>query len=108
MNRARENLALRKQLLQARSTLCRLRIRHELNTLRDALGWTRSVVTAVTATPVRAAAFGLALYGVSRTPLARALALAVRMLLLGRLAKLALTRWRERASRACPDPDSQA
>ncbi len=108
MNKAREDLALRKQLLQARSTLCRLRIRHELNTFHDTLGWTRRVVTAVTATPVRAAAFGLALYGVSRTPLARVLALAVRMLLLGRLAKLALTRWRERATRPGPGPDSQA
>lgn len=96
MNKTGENLALRKQLLQARSTLCRLRIRHELNTLRDSLGWTRRMVSAVTATPVRAAAFGLALYGVSRTPLARVLALAVRALLLGRLAKLALTRGRGR------------
>lgn len=108
MNKAREHLALRKQLLQARSTLCRLRIRHELNALHDTLGWTRDVVMAVTATPVRAVAFGLAVYGLSRTPLARVLALAVRMLLLGRLAKLAVTRWRGRAARPCLDPGSQA
>jgi hypothetical protein len=39
MNKSLENLALRKQLLQARSTLCRLRIRYELNAMHDTLSW---------------------------------------------------------------------
>jgi hypothetical protein len=37
VNSALENLALRKQVLLARSTLCRLRIRHELNGVQETL-----------------------------------------------------------------------
>ena len=89
MNKSLENLALRKQLLRARSTLCRLRIRHELNTMRESLSWARAGVTAVKALPVRSAVLGLALYGVPHSRLARLLTLAARTLLLARLASIA-------------------
>ena len=89
MNRSRENLALRKQLLQARSTLCRLRIRCELNAMRDTLSWPREGVMAVKALPVRSIVLGLALYGVPHSRLARLLMLAARTLLFARLASVA-------------------
>jgi hypothetical protein len=86
MNNPPKNLALRKQLLQARSTLCRLRIRCELNSMRDSLSWARAGVQAAKAIPVRSAVLGLALFGVPHSRLARLLALAARMLLLARMA----------------------
>lgn len=88
MNKSLENLALRKQLLRARSTLFRLRIRCEFNAMRDTLSWARTGVMAVKALPLRSAILGLALFGVSRSRLARLLALAARMLLLARLASI--------------------
>lgn len=87
MNKSFENLALRKQLLQARSTLCRLRIRHELNAMHDTLSWARAGVMAVKALPVPTV-LGLALYGVPHSRLARLLKLGARMLLLARLASI--------------------
>ena len=90
MNKSLDNLALRKQLLQARSTLCRLRIRHELNAMRGTLSWARAGIMALKALPVRSAVFGLALAGVAHGRLARLLALAARILLLARLASIAV------------------
>jgi hypothetical protein len=90
MNKSLENLALRKQLLQARSTLCRLRIRYELNAMHDTLSWAQAGVMAVKALPVRSTVFGLALVGLGHSRLARLLRLAARMLLLARLASIAV------------------
>jgi hypothetical protein len=95
MNKSLENLALRKQLLRARSTLCRLKIRHELNAVLDSLSWARAGATAVKALPVRSAVLGLALYGVSHSRLARLLTLAARTLLLARLASIAASMLRK-------------
>ncbi len=91
MNKALDNLALRKQLLQARSTLYRLRIRHGLIALHDNLSWARAGATAFNALPVRSALFGLALSGLPHNRLARLLALASRTLLLVRLTRIALS-----------------
>ena len=90
MNKSLENLALRKQLLEARSTLCRLRIRYELDALHDTLSWAQAGVMAVNALPVRSTVFGLALVAVGHNRLARLLTLAARMLLLARLASIAV------------------
>jgi len=95
MNKSLENLALRKQLLQARSTLCRLRIRYEINAMRDTPSWARAGVMAVKALPVRSAVLGLALYGVPHGRLARMLTLAARMLLVARLAGIAASMLRK-------------
>ena len=102
MNKSLENLALRKQLLQARSTLCRLRIRYELNAMHDTLSWTRAGVMAVKALPVRSTVFSLALVGVGHSRLARLLRLAARMLLLARLAGFAVNLLR---TPSAPPPD---
>jgi hypothetical protein len=95
MNRSLKNLALRKQLLQARSTLCRLRIRHELNAMRDTLSWGRAGIMALKALPVRSSVLALALYPVPHSRLARLLTLAARMLLLARLARIAANLFRK-------------
>ena len=92
MNRSLDELALRKQLLQARSALYRLRIRRELDALRDRLSWTRAAVTAASALPVGSAMLGLALYGVTQSRLARLARLAAPVLLLARLARVAIRR----------------
>lgn len=80
------DLELRKQLLLARSTLYRLRIRVELGSMGDRLGWARGIAGAAQARPFRFAAAGLALYGLANSRAARMLALAARLLLLARLA----------------------
>jgi hypothetical protein len=71
MNSALEHLALRKQLLQARSTLYRLRIRSELDAMHGSLSW-----------------------ALRHSRLARALGLAARVLLFARLARSASRLWR--------------
>jgi hypothetical protein len=86
MNNSLEYLALRKQLLQARSTLYRLRIRHEVDAARNTLGWARAGVMAAQALPLRSAVLGLALYGASHGRLKQWLALAARVLLLAKTA----------------------
>jgi hypothetical protein len=86
MNNSLEYLALRKQLLQARSTLYRLRIRHEVDAARNSLGWAQAGVMAAKALTLRATVLGLALHGVPHGRLARWLALAARVVLLAKAA----------------------
>ena len=90
MSKSLEDLALRKQLLQAHSTLCRLRIRHEVNAMRGPLNWARAGVMVASALPVRATLLGLALSGVPHGRLARAVAMAARILLFAKLAAFAV------------------
>jgi hypothetical protein len=90
MNKSIEMLALRRQLLQARSALCRAKIRSELSALHDPLRWAQAGVTAVASHPVRSALIGLALYGIARGRLQRWLMPAARTLLLTQLASVAL------------------
>ena len=54
MNNSAEVLALRKQLLLARSTLCRLRIGHELGVMRQSLKRPTQFMTFATRTLVLA------------------------------------------------------
>ena len=97
MNKLPDHLALRKQLLQARSTLCRLRLRGEFNRLHDTLSWARAGVMAVSALPSPSAVLGLALVGVAHNRLGRWLALASRILLFARLARAAVNQFRKSA-----------
>jgi hypothetical protein len=91
MNKSLENLALRKQLLQARSTLYRLKIRYEVDAVHDNLSWARAGVMAFRALPVRSTLFDLALYGMARSRLARLLKLTAQILLFARLASIAVS-----------------
>lgn len=97
MNKSIEMLALRRQLLQTRSAICRVQIRSELSVLRDPLHWAQAGVTAVTSHPVRYSLIGLALYGVAHGRLQRWLMPAARTLLLTHLASVALNLLRKPA-----------
>jgi hypothetical protein len=85
-----EQLALRKQLLLARSALYRLRIRHELNTVRGMLTPARMGIEVAKTVPVRAALIGLALAAIPRDRLARFLVFATRALFVARLTGIAV------------------
>ena len=65
MSSALENLALRKQLLLARSTLCRLRIGHELGVMRQSLERPTRFLT-FAARALLIARFGLGVFKVLR------------------------------------------
>lgn len=90
MNRIEEDLALRKEILLARSSLCRLKIRHEAQAFRRNLTW-REAGAAIAATPAaRDAIFLLAAEGLGRDRVARWLALAGRVLAIAKLTNLAM------------------
>ena len=93
-----EQLALRKQLLLARSALYRLRIRHELHTVRGMLTPARVTIEAANAVPIRAALIGLALVVIPRGRLAGIIAFATRMLFVARLTSVAVQLFRKPAT----------
>jgi hypothetical protein len=82
MSDALEKLALRKQLLIARSALCRLRIHQQF-----------------VAMPVWSAVLGLALTGVALKRGGRLFAIAARTMLFARLACIAMKLWRTPGAR---------
>ena len=90
MNRPGDDLALRKQLLVARSSLCRLRIRHEGGALREGLSFRPLASMAASSAPARDAAFLLAMEGLGQDRTARLLAIASRALMVARFARIAL------------------
>ena len=90
MNRRDEELALRKELLLARSSLCRLKIHHQADALRHGLSWRGAATAVAAAPPARGALFLLAAEGVGHARMARWLTLAGRALAVVRLARLAL------------------
>jgi hypothetical protein len=91
MNRPAEELVLRKQLLVARSSLCRLKIRHEALALRESLSWHRAAVTVAGTPAARSAAFLLALAGLGQDRMAKLLAFAGRVLMVARITGVALS-----------------
>ncbi|MDH5265310.1 MAG: hypothetical protein OEX21_11220 [Betaproteobacteria bacterium] len=90
MNKPDDALALRKELLLARSSLCRLKIRHEADILRHSLSWRGAATAVAAAPPARAALFLLAAEAAGHARMARWLTLAGRALAAVRLARLAL------------------
>ena len=100
MNRPLETFALRKQLLVARSSLCRLKIRHEVEVMRESLTWRRAGSAVAGSLPVSSAVFLIAAGGLGHGRMARWLAFAGRALAIARLASLAATLMRD--SRAGP------
>lgn len=81
MNQSLENVALRKQLLQARSRLGRLKIGYALNTIQDPQSWIHAGAEAAKKIPLRSALTSLVFFGVGKNRLVRLLALAKRTLL---------------------------
>jgi hypothetical protein len=90
MNKPDDELALRKELLLARSSLCRLKIHHQADVLRHSLSWRGAATAVAAAPPARAALFLLAAEGVGHARMARWLTLAGRALAAVRLTRLAL------------------
>jgi len=85
-----ENLALRKELLLARSSLCRLKIRYQASTLRESFTWRRVGSAVAGSPPARDALFILAAEGLGRYRVARWLAFAARALAIAKITSLAI------------------
>jgi hypothetical protein len=83
-----DHLAQRKQLLIARSALCRLQLRHDVTAIRESFTGARAVSTIAGSSTVRSAAFLVAveILGVDRT--AAMLAMARRTLAIARIARI--------------------
>ena len=79
-----------KDLLLMRSALCRLRLRRERATLRNALSWRRAAIAASHSPAVGRIGFGIALSLVGLGRSARLLMLAGRVLLFARAAQAAV------------------
>jgi hypothetical protein len=92
-------LALQKEVLLARSALCRLRIHRDVLQVRQGLTFARAGTALAGAAPVREIALGLAATGLGGGRVARLIALAGRAVVIARLA-LALYR----SARAGPAP----
>jgi len=80
-----EVLAMERQLLVARSRLCRLRLRSRTQALRDSLSWRSAGFAVAAAPPARRLAFDLALAFVGGRRAAQAVAFAGRAVQLARL-----------------------
>lgn len=90
MSRSLDEMALRKQVLQARSTLHRLQIQRDFQAVGDSLGWLRTGMKAVTSLSIRTGLLGLALRRVTGSPVGQAVALSSGVLLLAKVASLLL------------------
>ncbi|HLQ27202.1 MAG TPA: hypothetical protein VK138_15165 [Acidiferrobacterales bacterium] len=90
MTKSLEQLALRKELLQARSALYRLKILHELHVIGGNLDWVHGGMAVATSLPVRSILFGLALQRVGYDRVARLLAVASRVMLFAKVTSIAV------------------
>ncbi len=90
MSEKLRELAVRKQLLQARSALIRLQIRHQLYGMRSSVSWADVGMRAVNSAPVRSALFGLALSRLGHNRVARVLAIASKAILFAKITGVAL------------------
>jgi len=94
-------LALQKEVLLARSALCRLRIHRDVLQLRQGLTFARAGTALAGSAPLREIALGLAATGFGGGRVSRFIALAGRAVVIARLA-LALYR----TARAAPPPST--
>jgi hypothetical protein len=88
MNSAAENLALRKQILLARSALGRLRVAHQLSAIHDSLRWPRVGMAVAGSPPARSALLGLLVLVAGEGRVARLLRGAAAALMLAKLARV--------------------
>jgi hypothetical protein len=87
VNARLEELAHEKELLLARSALCRLRLRRATHEVRGSLDWKRAVFTAAATPTARRIGFGLVLSLVGLRMGTRAVGLATRILVAAKLAR---------------------
>lgn len=88
MNSARELLALRKELLVARSSLQRLKIARDLGALHESLRWPHAAAVIAASPPARSVLFGLLLLLGGRGRFTRMLRGAAAILAVAKLAWL--------------------
>ena len=96
MSRPPDDFAMRKQLLAARSSLCRLRLRHDAWVLRESFTVPRLGASVVRSPAARTAAFLVAVEIAGPTRMARLLAFANQALSIARIAGIALAWLRDR------------
>lgn len=104
MSHVDEELALRKEIIVARCSLSRLKMRQEAATLRRALSWRHAGATVLASPAARDTLFLLAAEGVGRWRTAGWLATAARILAVARLTALALKLLRKQDDRAADQP----
>jgi hypothetical protein len=85
-----KELALKKELLQARSRLYRLRIRLDLDRLSEAMTWAQAGVSAAKSLPLRSGLVSLALQALGHGRLARMVRFASRVVLFAKLTGIAI------------------
>ena len=108
MNSAGDDLAFRKKLLVARSSLYRLHIRNDARALREGLTWPRAAKAAASTPAGRDAAFLVAAEVLGRARVAGWIAAARRALVVARLAAAAMALLRARRSVPDEAPDRPA
>jgi hypothetical protein len=106
MSRAAEDLALRKEIAIARSSLCRLKIRYQASVLRQSVSLRALGASVAHSPPAREAALLLVAEVVGRHRVGRWLAFAVRALAIAKMTSLAISLLRgppaEKADRQPP------
>jgi hypothetical protein len=90
VSKALDDLALKKQLLQARSTLYRLRIRRDLGEITNALDWLGTGIGVAASLPVPSGLFRLALQALGEGRIARVVRFASRVILFARITSVAI------------------
>jgi hypothetical protein len=105
MTSADHDIALRKNLLVAKSALSRLHIRHETHALRESLSWRHAGTAAMASPTARSALFLVALEGLGTERVTRWLAIARRSLVIAKLtaAAIALVRHKPADPETIPD-----
>ena len=100
MSKSMDELALRKQVLQAKSTLHRLEIQRHAQGVGDSLGWMRTGAKVVGSLSVQTGLLGLAMRRVTGSPVGQAVALTSGFVLLSKIAGLVLRLIRSSGSSA--------
>ena len=98
MNKTLEDLALKKELLQARSALYRLQIRRELDSVSGTLSWVQAGTKLAASLPVRSGFYSLALQALGQGRVTRLLRFASRVIFFVKLTNIALTMLRKSAT----------
>jgi hypothetical protein len=90
MGKLLEDLALRKQVLQAQATLHRLEVRRDMQAIAASLGWLRAGAQFMGSLSVQTGLLGLALRRVAGSPVGQAVAFSSGLLVLSRIVSLGL------------------
>ena len=99
MNKTLADLALKKELLQARSALYRLQIRRELDSVSGTLSWVQAGTKLAASLPVRSGFYSLALQALGQGRVARLLRFASRVIFFAKLTNIALAMLRKSAAK---------